>query len=638
MLSLTELMSGEEAFSALVMGNHALARAMAEAGTAVITSYPGSPTPEIAEALLAPPEQNRRYHFEFAVNEKVALEIAAGASLNGHPSAVFFKSVGLNVAADSLIQLPLMELLGGMVVILGDDPGANSSQNEQDNRWFARMSYIPLFEPASPAEAYVMYKEAAALARERRAPVFLRLTTHVCHARETVKFGALAPAHDWTPSFDAANGPYVPITSAVFPLKKKAMSKLDAWAAYGEKSALNALYKAPAEGEKKLGALSCGLPALCLLEAVGAASAPVDVLKLGFTFPLPEKLICEFLRSHDEVYIFEELDRVMETEIKALAYENGLTTRLHSRRGHAELMGEASPERARSALAVAWPGLFPAPEKRASAPPAPRAAQMCPGCGHRSAFHAIKKALPPGAITVGDIGCHSLAFMPPYKMGEVLLSMGHSVSTASGLALNNSSRKLVAFVGDSTFFHAAMPGVANAASRDSDITLVLLDNGTTAMTGHQPRPGNGEIGERLSIPELLKSLGVKFLRECDAYDQPKLAAQLKEGMEHKGFAVVIARHPCMLKFMRERRRANPALKTQHVEVDPAKCALHYTCAADFACPSFVRHEGGPVTVNTELCIGDGSCIQTCPEQAIGREKQEGAGIKTNGTEGGKDAV
>ncbi len=293
------------------------------------------------------------------------------------------------------------------------------------------------------------------------------------------------------------------------------------------------------------------------------------------------------------------------------------------------MMGEMTPERARAALAVPWPALFPAPEKRSFAAPAPREPQMCPGCGHRSAFHAVKKALPPGAITVGDIGCHSLGFLPPYNMGEVLFSMGHSVSTASGLALNNSSRKVVAFVGDSTFFHAGMPGLVNAAWRDSDITLVLLDNGTTAMTGHQPRPGNGEIGERLALFEILEKLGVKFIRECDAYDQPKLAAHLKEAMEHKGFSAIIARHPCMLKFMRERRRASPGLKVQQVNVAQGSCARHYVCAAEFACPSFIRHADGSVTVNKELCIGDGSCMQTCPSQAIGRKKA---------AEGGKDGV
>lgn len=629
MFSLTELMCKKEGFGALVMGDHALARAMAEAGTAVITSYPGSPTPEIAEALTAPPEKTRPYYFEFAVNEKVALEIAAGASLNGHPSAVFFKSVGLNVAADSMVQLALMELLGGMVVILGDDPGANSSQNEQDNRWFARLAYIPVFEPATPAEVYVMYKEAAALARERRAPVILRLTTHVCHARENVNFGALPEtATDWTPRFDAEKGPYIPIAASVFPLKKRALEKLDAWAEYGDKSALNALYPSPEQGVKKLGAISCGLPALCLLEAVRNAGAPVDVLKLGLTYPLPAKPVADFLAAHDEVFVLEELDRVLENEIKALACDKGLACKVRARRGNAGLMGEMTPERARAALDDAWPGLLPAPEKNIYPVPAPRLPQLCPGCGHRSAFYAVKKALPPGAITVGDIGCHSLGFFPPYNMGQVLLSMGHSVSTAAGLALNNQSRKVLAFVGDSTFFHAGLPGVVNAAARDSDITLVLLDNGTTAMTGHQPRPGNGEIGERISLHDLLEKLGVKFLRECDAYAQLRLAEFVKEAMEHKGFAVVIARHPCMLKFMKEKRHANHGFKPPHVAVAQGSCARHYVCAAEFACPSFVRHEDGSVTVNKDLCVGDGSCKQTCPSQAIGAEK---AG-------GGKDGV
>lgn len=621
MRTLAELMTEKGGFTALAMGNHALARAMAEAGTAVAASYPGSPTPEIAEALLAPAPADRPVHFEFGANEKVALEFAAGAALNGHPAAVFFKSVGLNVAADSLIQLPLMELPGGMVVILGDDPGANSSQNEQDNRWFARMSYMPLFEPGSPAEAYAMYKEAAALARERRAPVLLRLTTHVCHARETVKFGPLPAApRDWAPRFDAAAGPYVPVAASVFPLKRRALEKLDAWAAYAEKSPLNSVHKAAAAGAGRLGAIAAGLPALCLLEAVQGSGAPVDVLKLGVSHPLPAGLVADFLASHDEVYVLEELDRVTEGEVKALAWDRGLRCRIHARRGHDELMGELTPERARACLAAPWPELFTVPARREEGQAPPRPPQLCPGCGHRSAFHAIKRALPPGAITVGDIGCHTLGYLPPYSMGEVLFSMGHSVSTASGLALNNASRKVVAFVGDSTFFHAALPGVVNAASRDSDITLVLLDNGTTAMTGHQPRPGNGEIGEKLSLPDLLKALGVKFLRECDAYDQAKLAAHMKEAMEHKGFAVVIARHPCMLKFMRERRRANPGMKTVPVAVDPAKCARHYTCVAEFACPAYVRNADGSVTVNEELCIGDGSCIQTCPVQAIGRKK------------------
>lgn len=619
---LREMMTRPDGYKALAMGNHALARAMLESGTRVITSYPGSPTPEIAEALLSVPEAERHFHFQFSVNEKVALEIAAGASLNGHPAAVFFKSVGLNVAMDSLIQQPLMEHPGGLVVILGDDPGVNSSQNEQDNRHFARMAYMPMFEPASPAEAYEMFKEASRLARKHRCAVALRLTTHVCHAREEVSFSELPSAGpDWTPRFDPKNGPYVPITAAVFPLKKRALEKLAAFEEYGNHSSFNSVIPAARDGEKGLGVISSGLPAFCALEAAGGK--PVDVLKLGLTFPLPRRLLSDFMKGREEVLVVEELDRVLETEIKALAYEQGLRCRVLSRQSPDELLGETTPERAAALLAAAWPDLFKPVKAKREAPKAPgRLAQMCPGCGHRSAFHAVKHALPPGAITVGDIGCHSLGYLPPYNMGEVLFSMGHSVSTGSGLALGNVSRKVVSFLGDSTLFHAALPGIVNAVVQDSPVTLVILENGTTAMTGHQPRPGTGEVGDKIPLVPMLQALGVKFIRESDAYDQKAVAANLKEAMAHNGFAVVIARHPCMLKFMREARARTPGLRTGRAAVDQGKCARHYVCSGDFACPSFVRAEDGSVTVHPELCIGDGSCVQTCPAGAIYREKGE----------------
>ncbi len=226
-------------WSDLIMGNYAVARAIIETGTRVITTFPGSPTPEIAQALDAVDENRRDYYFEYSTNEKVALEVAAGASLNGHLSTVFFKSVGLNVAADSLIQLSLMELIGGMVIILGDDPGANSSQNEQDNRVFSRMSYIPMLEPATGAEAYEMYLEAVKISQKYKAPVFLRLTTHICHQREVVHFGSVDEKDaDWSPRFDAENGPYVPIAATVFPLKRKALKKLDAIEEYAGTSGI----------------------------------------------------------------------------------------------------------------------------------------------------------------------------------------------------------------------------------------------------------------------------------------------------------------------------------------------------------------------------------------------------------------
>jgi len=339
---------------------------------------------------------------------------------------------------------------------------------------------------------------------------------------------------------------------------------------------------------------------------------------------LPKEKITQFLTAHDEVLILEELDPVMEQEIKTIAWDAEVSCQIHTRTDSEYMIGELVPQRTQSILADSWPELFtkPAPPDQAD-DVAPRIPQMCPGCGHRSAFYAVKKALGENDITVADIGCHSLGFMTPYDMGEVLLCMGHSVSTGSGLAINNDSRPVVAFMGDSTMIHAGLPGIVNAAIYDHNLTLILMENGTTAMTGHQPRFGAGEVGDKVPLPELLRGLGVKFIREVDAYSQEKLQEELRECMVHKGFSVLIASHACMLKFTRELKKRKPDYQAKPVEVNQDSCTKAYTCLREFACPSFQINEDGSVTVNEDLCIGDGSCIQTCAAKAIGRFPKKG---------------
>ena len=619
-----EQLTDKEQWKGLLMGNHAVARAMLEAGVKVITSYPGSPTPEIAEALNSVPQEMRDYHFEWATNEKVATEVAFGASINGNMSVVFFKSVGLNVAADSLVQLGLMNLTGGLVVILGDDPGANSSQNEQDNRHFARMSYIPVMEPATPTEAYKMFLEAAKLSKKHQMPIILRLTTHVCHAKELISFGAIGESNGYKAEFDVNNGPYLPITKTVFPLKKKAMEKLDLIRKESERSPFNNIYSPFGCKEingKKLGIISSSMPALSVMENLDKAGKPVDLLQINFSYPMPEEMIAGYLKDKDEVIIIEELDRIMEYEIKALAFDRDIKCRILTRKTHDDIMGELTSDRTWDIMTGHWPEVFESGIRPVTQPFAnPRIAQMCPGCGHRSAFHAIKQALPDGTITVGDIGCHSLGFFEPYNMGEMLLSMGHSNGTAAGLTIGNEKRKVLAFIGDSTFFHAGLPAIINAVLYDHDFTLVVMENGTTAMTGHQPHAGTGEIGEKISIDKVLESFGVKFIRRIDTYQQKKLTEYIKESLDHKGFSVVIASHPCMLKFMKQQRRKEGFVQ-KHVEIDQSKCERHLTCIEDFGCPSFVKNDDGRITVNEDLCIGDGSCRPTCPVSAIDFKKE-----------------
>jgi indolepyruvate ferredoxin oxidoreductase alpha subunit len=629
MKNMGTMLRSREAFSELVIGNTAIVRAMLESGVRVVSSYPGSPTPEIADAIRAIPPASRPFHFEFSTNEKVAVELAFGAALNGRLSAVFFKSVGLNVAADSFVQLPLMDIPGGMVIILGDDPGVNSSQNEQDNRHLARMAYCPLFEPASAQEAYDMFKKAATLARDMHMAVILRLTTHVCHAKEKVRFGPYTPvAPDDTPRFGAEGAEYIPIGAAVFPMKKRALGRLAL-----VESMLGGLGfdRLVDHGNPARGIICAGLPFASIMDALDQAkpgSALPDVLKLGAVYPFDHTLVRDFLASHEEVKLVEELDPILEMDIKSLAYDSGLQTCIKGKIDAAEQCGELTPTRALEILRACWPELFLQEDQRpeASLPLAPRPAQLCPGCGHRSAFHAIRKGLAEDDITVADIGCHTLGHLPPYQMGQVLLSMGHSTSTASGLSIFNDRRRVVCFIGDSTFFHAGMPGIVNAVYNAHRVLLIVLENGTTAMTGHQDHPGTGRnfngATTKLSVRSALEGLGVTNIREIDAYKQAGLTAMVRDALDEPGFKVIIARHPCMLKFTREARR-KAGWSARRVMIDQAVCEQAHDCVERFACPTFQRDTEGRVSVSPELCIGDGSCRQNCPVEAIVPEITQG---------------
>lgn len=626
MKELGAMLLTKNSFSEIVMGDTAIVRAMIESGVKACSSYPGSPTPEIAEAIQAIPHDLRPFYFEFSVNEKVATEIAFGASINGYASCVFFKSVGLNVALDSFVQLSLMELVGGMVIVLGDDPGANSSQNEQDNRHIAKMAYMPVFEPASPTEAYQMFLEAMKQSKILKMPVILRLTTHICHAKEKVTFADWHPGpKEMNPQFSVSNGPYVPITSSVFPLKRKTLQKLESWKTISSQSSFT---KFEDNQNKKRGVICSGLPYLSLMDSLIQAAEKPDILKLGIVLPLPSEKILHFLQTHEEIKILEELDDILEKDIKTLAFENKIQSKIIGKQDPEDWIGEYTPFRVKQILQKTWSDLLPVEVKKPipSFEISPRPAQLCPGCGHRSAFFAIKNALEDSEITVADIGCHSLGYLPPYEMGQMLLCMGHSSGTASGLALFNDTRPVIAFVGDSTFFHAGLPGLINAIFNKHNFTLIILENGTTAMTGHQELPSTGlnfnEPTKAIPIRQVLQGLGVDNIREIDTYKQSVLTTMVTDAMKEKGLKVIIAKHPCMLKFTREQRKKgifNPI----PTEVDQNICNQIHICVEKFACPTFQRDPDGKVTTQKDLCIGDGSCQQTCPVKALSNEKPEG---------------
>ena len=609
----------EGPFEEIVMGNTALVRAMIEAGTRVITSYPGSPTPEIATAIRSIPKEELPFYFEFSTNEKVATEVAFGAAINGHLSTVFFKSVGLNVASDTFVQLSHMRILGGMVVVLGDDPGANSSQNEQDNRHFAHMCYTPVLEPSNPREVYLFYKEAARVARKYHMPVILRLTTHVCHAKEKVAFSAFTPIQpDNTPRFDVSDGPQIPLAEEALIKKREALRKLGEIERIANISNLNQLID---NRNRRRGIITMGLPYLSLMDVLEKVSEKPDVLKLGFVHPIPRKIVEAFVTSHDEVKILEELDNILEKDVKSLAYDAGLRTRILGKTDPEAWIGEYTADKVQDVLNDTWPDMLEARHPAAALPEVvlARPPQMCPGCGHRSAFHAIKKALSGQDITVADIGCHTLGYLPPYEMGQVMMCMGASPGIGSGLSLFNTSRKVVVFMGDSTFFHAGLPGILNTVFNRHPITLILMENGTTAMTGHQDHAAVGKNfngpTDKVPVRQVLEGLGVKHIYEVDTYQQSRLTELVETAVNNLEFSVVIARHPCMLKFAREAKR-KPGYQLKQVHIDQTLCNQAHACVASFGCPTFSRHTDGKVTINPDLCIGDGSCLQTCPTRAI----------------------
>ncbi|HNS35954.1 MAG TPA: hypothetical protein PKI70_07560, partial [Mesotoga sp.] len=424
MKKMGEMLSSPNSGSEIMIGNTAIVRAMLEAGVRVVTSYPGSPTPEIAAAIASIPAERNPMYFEFSVNEKVATEVAFGASINGHLSCVFFKSVGINVAADTFVQLSLMELIGGMVIVLGDDPGANSSQNEQDNRHYAHLSYTPILEPSTPSEAYSMFLEASRLSQEMRMPVIVRLSTHVCHAKEKVEFKELVfQVQDNRPKFSLENGPYIPITAEALKMKRRALKKLEEFRKTTEKSCLNSVIEG---SDKSRGVITAGAPFLSLQDVLSLSDKRPDILKLGIVHPLSEKEVVDFLSSHEEVKVLEELDNVIEKEVKAIAYDHKLNTRITGKQDIEDWIGEYTPDKVREVLSRIWPDVVSPPGVETEPIElAPRPAQMCPGCGHRSAFYAIKKVLHASDISVADIGCHTLGYLEPYRVGKVLLCMGH---------------------------------------------------------------------------------------------------------------------------------------------------------------------------------------------------------------------
>lgn len=605
--------------TALLLGNEAIVRGAIEAGVEFVSCYPGTPSSEVPDTFFRISDKGA-YTFEYSVNEKVALEVGGGAALAGAMTLVTMKHVGVNVAADPLMTLAYVGVPGGLVLLSADDPGCHSSQNEQDNRYFARLAGMPCFEPATAQEAKDMTKDALERARDWEQPVMLRTTTRVNHLRGAVVYGPLALPRP-KKEFEKNPRRFVPVPANARVRHVELLKNLETARAYAESSVWNSVL-----GEGKLGVVASGVSRAYVRDCLENPEHPdwkskVRVLELGLAYPLPEKLVAEFLRSVDRVVVVEELEPILENDLRILANRLGIATPIYGKSPLPDnamaaavavslpRCGEFSTTNVGQALYAALEGApAPAPELCDAAGPLPmRPPNLCAGCSHRALYYAVRRVFGDTAAYSSDIGCYTLGILPPLSAADFLLCMGSSISTGSGVA-RASGKTVVAFIGDSTFFHSGITGLINAVFNRHDILIVILDNATTAMTGQQPNPGveltvKGPNPARVDIQAVVLGCGVEQVRKVSPYNLKATIKTLEEMKGMRGVRVLIAEEPCVL-FSRRVLKKKPG-QTAYVAEQGGEVA---SCLETLACPAFYR-QGEEIAIDAASCSGCMVCLQ-----------------------------
>ena len=593
-----------------LMGNEAIARGAVAAGVNLVAGYPGTPSTEVLETIAK--MNDGSIYVEWSVNEKAAMEVAAGASYSGARTLVTMKQVGLNVASDPLMSLEYVGIKGGMVVMVADDPGPISSQTEQDTRTFAMFSKLPCFDPSSPQEAYDMIRTAFEYSEKYGTPVFLRPTTRICHAYSSVD---VLEEQDYKINIpegfkkDASRWVIFPKLS----FRNHALIEERNDTISDDFSSLS--YNGIIGSGSSLGLAAGGISFSNAMEITGDKSS-LQILKVGTPFPFPEKLALSFLEGKKEVLCLEELDPVIERGLISVCGKYGLDVKIRGKMtGDVARSGELSKDAIKDSI-----GRFTGEdysEKGADLPESPdlpvRPPVLCAGCPHRASFYAVKKAMKGfETIYAGDIGCYTLGNAQPLDMVDTCLCMGAGVNIAQGVGRIRPDTKCFAFVGDSTFFASAITGVVNAVYNGADMTLVVLDNSTTAMTGHQPHPGTGktmmgEISNAIDIEAVLRGVGVETVERIDPNDLDNAVKTVKATAMKEGVKAIIFESPCAMLVKPEKP----------LNVDTDKCIDCRLCIKELGCPGLTVMDGR-VRIDDSLCNGCGLCSQVCPVDAIGR--------------------
>lgn len=573
----------------LLSGNEAIARGAYEAGVKVAVGYPGTPSTEILENVE---HYKEVVYCEWAPNEKVAMEVAAGACWTGARSIVTMKHVGLNVAADPLMTLTYVGAVGGMVVISADDPGMHSSQNEQDTRHYARFAKIPVLEPADSQDARDFLVAGMDISEKFKTPVILRTTTRVAHSRSLVELGE---RQEHTPQGFKKDPPhFVPIPAWVKGMHVKVEERSLALSEEASGSPLNRIEW----GDRSLGIIASGIAYQYVKEVFPEAS----VLKLGWSYPYPDNLFREFAAEVDRLLVVEELDPFIEEHIKSL----GIAC---EGKNLVPMVSELTPmvlQTVRAKLdGKPLPSFDPVPETNCLPPRPP---VLCPACPHRAVFAALGKF---DVIVTGDIGCYSLGVSAPLNRMDTIICMGGGISVAHGMKVAQEKKRVVGVLGDSTFFHSGITGLLDIGYNKSNPVIIVLDNRITAMTGHQDNPGSGKtlMGEpayQASIADFAKACGIKRVFTIDPFKFEGMVTLLKESLELPEPTVIISRAPCVVN---DRTALKPAKR-----IDPAVCKKCKMCLK-IGCPA-IECTDGVVRINNLLCGGCSLCQQICRFGAI----------------------
>lgn len=600
-----------------LMGNAAIALGAVASGVNVVAGYPGTPSTEVLETIAK--HRPDDVYVEWSVNEKAAMELAAGASYSGARTLVTMKQVGLNVASDPLMSLEYIGVKGGMVILVADDPGPISSQTEQDTRHFAAFSKLPCFDPSSAQEAYEMIQEAYEYSEKYNTPVFLRPTTRVCHGYASVSVKDPEEYTVHTPEgFVKDSKRWV-----IFPrlsyqnhqkIEARNVELADIFSSYEK----NKIYPAcDTFADSRKGIVSGGISFTYAMETL-IETGMVRHLKISTPHPFPEKLAAQFLDGLDEVLCLEELDPVIERELTYICGKYHLPVKILGKLTHNTAnAGENTRDSVDTYIRTFLDLPVKEQQKLTDVPPLPvRPPVLCAGCPHRASFYAVKKAMQ-GRKTIfcGDIGCYTLGNASPLDMVDTCLCMGAGLNIAQGVEKIEPDTACFAFVGDSTFFASAITGVVNAVYNQANMTLVVLDNSTTAMTGHQPHPGTGrtvmgEIVQKINIEQVLRGIGVQDVETVNPLDHEAAVSCVKELADKPGVKAIIFKSPCIAVT----KPGTP----MHVNI--SSCIHCKKCIRELGCPAIITEDGN-VSIDSSMCTGCGLCSQICSVHAIKGGKQ-----------------